>query len=63
MSKHLARANVKNTFRREVVSTYLLKREEERFRIFSQAQAIAFDKGDHEEVARLEAKIKTLILE
>jgi len=63
MSKHIARQSIKHSFSQIAVSSFLLKREQERFEIYSRAQFIALEEGDLEEVAKIEEKIKRLILE
>ena len=62
MSKSIARASVRNTFRNQLFSSYLLKIEHERATKYLELQRIASNNRDDEEVARLEGLISKIVL-
>ncbi len=62
MSKHIAKASIVRAMRYTSVSSFLLRREQERFVIYTQAQEVAANKRDYKEVERLEGLISNLIL-
>jgi hypothetical protein len=61
MSKYTLRKSINRAFTSSLIDNYIIRQQEEKLAIYANAQSVALEEGDIEEVEKIEKKISALL--